>query len=50
MVVACQHSEKGNLEDLRKDIMEKVIKTSSPEKYLAGDTKYHINPCDKFVI
>ena len=32
VVVSCQHSEKVTLEDLRKDIMEKVIKTSIPEK------------------
>ena len=32
MVVSCQHSEQVSLEALRKDIMEKVIKTSIPEK------------------
>ena len=34
VVVSCQHSEKITLEALRKDIMEKVIKTSIPEKVL----------------
>ena len=32
VVVSCQHSEQVSLEALRKDIMEKVIKTSIPEK------------------
>merc|ERR1712020_598923 len=50
VVVSCQHSEKVTLEALRKDIMEKVINTTIPKKYLDSDTKYHINPCGNFVI
>ena len=34
VVVSCQHSERVTLETLRKDIMEKVIKTSIPEKVM----------------
>ena len=34
VVVSCQHSEKVTLETLRSDIMEKVIKTSIPEKVM----------------
>ena len=34
VVVSCQHSEKVTLEALRKDIMEKVIKTTIPEKVM----------------
>ena len=34
VVVSCQHSERVTLEALRKDIMEKVIKTSIPEKVM----------------
>merc|ERR1711954_130415 len=34
----------------RKDIMEKVVYTTIPKKYLDDDTKYHINPCGNFVI
>ena len=29
----------------RSDIMEKVVKTVIPAKYLDESTKYHINPC-----
>merc|ERR1712088_352338 len=50
VVVSCQHSEKVTLEALRKDIMEKVINTTIPKKYLDADTKYHISPCGNFVI
>jgi len=50
VVVSCQHSEKVTLEALRKDMMEKVIMTTIPKKYLDDDTKYHINPCGNFVI
>lgn len=50
VVVSVQHSEKVTLDALRKDIMEKVILTTIPKKYLDGETKYHINPCGNFVI
>jgi len=50
VVVSCQHSEEVSLEILRKDLMEKVILKTIPEKYLDADTKFHINPCGKFVI
>ena len=35
---------------LREDVLEKVIKTVIPAKYLDADTKFHINPCGNFVI
>merc|ERR1712079_129376 len=50
VVVSTQHSEKVTLTALREDVIEKVIKTVIPEKYLDENTKYHINPCDNFVI
>ena len=39
-----------SLEALRADIMEKVVRSVIPAKYLDDDTKYHINPCGNFVI
>ena len=45
-----QHSEKVTLEQLREDVMEKVIKAVIPAKYLDEETKYHINPCGNFII
>merc|ERR1712190_431700 len=49
VVVSTQHSEKVTLAALREDVIEKVIKTVIPEKYLDEKTKYHINPCGNFV-
>jgi len=31
-------------------IMEKVVHTTIPKKYLDAETKFHINPCGNFVI
>lgn len=50
VVVSTQHSEKVSLEVLRKEVEDKVIKTTIPEKYLDENTKFHINPCGDFVI
>jgi len=50
VVVSTQHSEKVTLPALREDVLEKVIKTVIPAKYIDADTKYHINPCGNFVI
>jgi len=50
VVVSVQHSEKVTLEQLREDVMEKVVKEVIPAKYLDGETKYHINPCGNFII
>lgn len=50
VVASVQHSDKISLTDLRKDIMDKVIKTVIPEKYLDARTVYHINPCGQFVL
>jgi len=50
VVVSCQHSVKVTLEALRKEIMEKVVHSTIPSKFLDKDTKFHINPCGNFVI
>ena len=50
VVVSCQHSNKVKLEEVRNDIMEKVVHTTIPKKYLDAETKFHINPCGNFVI
>jgi len=49
VVISTQHSEKVSLEDLRRDVMEHVIKPVIPEKYLDSNTVYHINPCGTFI-
>ena len=50
VVVSTQHSEEVTLPVLRKEVMEKVIKAVIPAKFMDENTKYHINPCGKFVI
>ncbi|XP_018910507.2 S-adenosylmethionine synthase isoform X1 [Bemisia tabaci] len=50
VVVSIQHSEKITLEELRSEIMNKVIKEVIPTKYLDDKTMFHINPCGQFVL
>nr|XP_018910509.1 PREDICTED: S-adenosylmethionine synthase isoform X3 [Bemisia tabaci]XP_018910511.1 PREDICTED: S-adenosylmethionine synthase isoform X3 [Bemisia tabaci] len=50
VVVSIQHSEKITLEELRTEIMNKVIKEVIPTKYLDDKTMFHINPCGQFVL
>ena len=50
VVVSVQHSEEITLEQLRKEIMEKVVRVVIPEKYLDEQTVYHIQPSGRFVI
>ncbi|KAE8742468.1 hypothetical protein FOCC_FOCC012022 [Frankliniella occidentalis] len=49
VVVSVQHSDKIELETLRVEVMEKVIKAVIPAKYLDVETVYHVNPCGLFV-
>jgi S-adenosylmethionine synthetase len=49
VVVAAQHDEEVSLEQLRKDILEQVIKPVC-EKYLNNETEYFINMTGKFVV
>lgn len=50
VVISVQHSEKIGLEQLRSEIMEHVVKTVIPDKYLDSRTVFHINPCGTFII
>lgn len=50
VVVSVQHSEEISLDDLRQQILIKVIKEVIPAEYLDDNTIYHINPCGNFII
>lgn len=50
IVVSTQHSADIELETLRKDILEKVIKPIIPENLLDNETQIFINPTGRFVI
>lgn len=50
ILISTQHTPEVSNEQIRKDIIEEVIKPIVPEKYLDEDTIYHINPSGKFVI
>jgi len=49
VVVSSQTSE-VDIEEIRADILEKVIKTTIPANLLDENTKYHINPTGRFVL
>jgi len=50
VVVSAQHSPDITTEQLRKEILEKIIKTTIPAKYLDDKTIYHIQPSGLFII
>ncbi len=49
VVISSQHAPEVSLEQIRADIIEKVIKTTLPADMLDDNTKYHINPTGRFV-
>ncbi|MBQ2848531.1 MAG: methionine adenosyltransferase [Clostridia bacterium] len=49
VVISSQHSADVTLEQIRADIVEKVIKPVIPAAMLDENTKYHINPTGRFV-
>lgn len=50
IVISTQHKEKADLNQLKKDIIEYVVKPVVPENLLDDKTKYYINPTGRFVI
>ncbi|MBK6721973.1 MAG: methionine adenosyltransferase [Acidobacteria bacterium] len=49
-VVISSQTEDLDIEDIRRDILEHVIKPVIPAELLDDQTKYHINPTGKFVV
>ena len=50
VLISTQHEENINLEEMKEEIIEKVIKEVIDEKYLDENTKIYINPTGRFVI
>ncbi|MBE5794970.1 MAG: methionine adenosyltransferase [Clostridiales bacterium] len=50
VVVSAQHDESISIEDLRVQILEKVIKATIPAELWQEDTKVYINPTGRFVL
>lgn len=50
VVVSTQHLASASLDEIRNDVIEKVIKPVLPSEMLDENTKYYINPTGRFVI
>ena len=50
VVVSTQHAPDIAIEDLRAQVIEKVIQPNLPSRLLDGKTKYYVNPTGRFVI
>ena len=50
VVISSQHADDVSNEQIRSDVMEKVIKATIPAELLDENTKYHINPTGRFVV
>merc|ERR1712039_1027170 len=50
ILISTQHEDGVSMEQIKSDLLEKVIKYVVPAKYLTKDTLYHLNPSGRFVI
>ena len=50
VVLSTQHSPEVSLQQIRKDMIEQVVKPVIPSHLLDENTKYYVNPTGRFVI
>lgn len=50
IVISAQHTDAANLDQLRADIIDQVVKAAIPADLLDDQTQYFINPTGRFVI
>ena len=50
IVISTQHAERATLDQIRKDVIDQVVKPVIPAELLDDNTRYLINPTGRFVI
>ena len=50
VVISTQHSPEVSLDQIRKDMIDQVVKAVIPAEMLDENTKYYVNPTGRFVI
>jgi S-adenosylmethionine synthetase len=50
VVLSTQHSPDVSYDQIRKEVIERIVKPTLPADLLDGDTIYHVNPTGRFVV